>query len=145
MTELTSEAFRTIKRYSADKREELGRFPDMNDTLRISADSQKGVVMRLKGRVDFESSPDLRDHLLATLRRQPPPERIDIDLAEVSYMDTSGIATLIEGLKVARIGSISMHLRGLQGHLLHLFQATGLSSLFDIDGPTNHLSATKVS
>jgi hypothetical protein len=37
---------------------------------------------------------------------------------------TSGIATLIEGLKIARIGGIAMRLQGLQGRLLHLFQAT---------------------
>ena len=60
-------------------------------------------------------------------------------------MDTSGIATLIEGLKISRIGGIPMHLQGLQGHLLHLFQATGLGSLFDTDGPTNNLSTTTVS
>ena len=118
----------------------------MTDSLQISVDSQKeGTVMHLQGRIDIESSPDLRDHLLAMLQRQPPPETIDIDLAEVSYMDTSGIATLIEGLKIARIGSISMHLQGLQGDLLHLFQATGLASLFDIDGATDKLSATTVS
>ena len=117
----------------------------MTDSLQISVDSDKeSAVMYLRGRVSIESSPDLRDHLLAMLRRQPPPETIDIDLAKVSYMDTSGIATLIEGLKIARIGSISMYLQGLQGHLLHLFQATGLGSLFDTDGPTNNLSTTTV-
>jgi anti-sigma B factor antagonist len=128
------------------KRLDLGGFSSMTDTLQISVDSQKGgAVMYLQGRVDIESSPDLRDQLLAMLRKPSPPETIIIDLKEVSYIDTSGIATLIEGLKIARIGSISMHLQGLQGHLLHLFQATGLGSLFDTDGPTNNLSTTTVS
>jgi anti-sigma B factor antagonist len=143
MTEITSEAFRTIKRYSTDK----GRirwFPDMKDTLQIRIDSQNGALMYLQGRVDIESSPDLRDHLLAMLRKPPTPKTIIIDLKDVSYIDTSGIATLIEGLKIARIGNISMHLQGLQGHLLHLFQATGLASLFDIDGATDNLSTTTV-
>jgi len=117
----------------------------MKDTLQISVDSQKkGAVMYLQGRVDIESSPDLRDHLLTMLRKPSPPETIIIDLKEVSYIDTSGIATLIEGLKIARIGSISMHLQGLQGHLLHLFQATGLGSLFDTGGSTNNRSTTAV-
>ena len=118
----------------------------MTDTLQISADSQKeGAVMYLYGRVDIESSPDLRDHLLAMLRKPSPPKTIIIDLKGVSYIDTSGIATLIEGLKIARLGSSSMHLQGLQGHLLHLFQATGLGSLFDTNGPTNNPSTTTVS
>jgi anti-sigma B factor antagonist len=116
----------------------------MKDTLKISVDNQKKeAVMYLQGRADIESSPDLRDHLLAMLRKLP--ETIIIDLKEVSYMDTSGIATLIEGLKIARISSISMHLQGLQGHLLHLFQATGLGSLFDTDGPINNLATATVS
>ena len=118
----------------------------MTDTLQISVDSQKeSAVMHLQGRVDIESSPDFRDHLIVTLRRQPPPETITIDLKDISYMDTSGIATLIEGLKIARIGNISMYLQGLHGHLLHLFQATGLGSLFDLDGPATKLSTPTVS
>jgi anti-sigma B factor antagonist len=129
-----------------DKRRELGGFPGMTDSLQISVDSDKErAVMYLRGRLDIESSADLRNHLLTTLRRQSPPETIAIDLAAVSYMDTSGIATLIEGLKIARIGGIAMHLQGLQGRLLHLFQATGIGSLFDTDGPTNNLSTTTVS
>jgi anti-sigma B factor antagonist len=115
----------------------------MTDSLQINVDNdEESAVMYLRGRLSIESSPGLRDQLLAMLRRQPPPETIGIDLAEVSYMDTSGIATLIQGLKIARISGISMHLQGLQGHVLHLFQATGLGSLFDTDGPTNNLLTT---
>jgi anti-sigma B factor antagonist len=143
MTDLVREGFSTLTRHMPKKRPDLGGFSNMKDTLQISVDSQRqGAVMYLQGRVDIESSPHLRDQLLAMLRRQPPPETIGIDLAEVSYMDTSGIATLIQGLKIARISDISMHLQGLQGHVLHLFQATGLGSLFDTDGPTNNLSTT---
>jgi len=115
----------------------------MTDSLQINVDGDKeSAVMYLRGRISIESSPDLRNQLLSMLRRQPPPESIDIDLTAVSYMDASGIATLIEGLKIARTGGIAMHLQGLQGRLLHLFQATGVASLFDTDGPTNNLSMT---
>jgi anti-sigma B factor antagonist len=118
----------------------------MTDSLQISVQSDKeGTVMYLRGRLNIESSPDLRDHLLAILRRPSPPETIAIDLSAVSYVDTSGIATLIEALKIARITGVAMHLRGLQGRLLHLFQATGISSLFDAGGPTNKVSMTAVS
>jgi anti-sigma B factor antagonist len=106
--------------------------PDIPDGLQISLHSDNaGVVMYLQGRLNMASSPGLRDHLLAVLRRPSPPESIAVDVAAVSYMDTSGIATLIEALKIARIGGIAMHLQGLQGGLLHLFEATGIGSLFD--------------
>jgi anti-sigma B factor antagonist len=117
----------------------------MTDSLQISIQSDKeGGLVYLRGRINIESSPDLRDHLLTMLRRQSPPA-ITIDLVGVSYMDTSGIATLIEALKIARISGIAMHLQGLQGRLLHLFQATGIGSLFDIDEPTNNLATRAVS
>ena len=66
------------------------------DSLQISVhNDNEGAVMYLRGRLGIESSPDLRVHLLAMLRRQSPPKTIAIDLAAVSYTDTSGIATLI--------------------------------------------------
>jgi anti-sigma B factor antagonist len=117
----------------------------MTDTLQIIVENDdKCAVTYLKGRLGIESSPELRDRLLGILRRQSPPETVVIDFEAVSYMDTSGIATLIEALKIARIGGIAMHLQGLQGRLLHFFQATGIGSLFD-GGPTNNVSTTTVS
>ena len=117
----------------------------MEDTLHINVDSQKDdAVMYLHGRVDIESSPDLRDHLLAMLRRQSPLETMAIDLTAVSYMGTAGLATLIEGLKIARLRGVAMHLRGPQSRILRLFHATGIGSLFDIGEPTSNVSRTTV-
>jgi anti-sigma B factor antagonist len=118
----------------------------MTESLQISVHCDKaGAVMYLRGRVGVESSTELRNRLLVMLRRQSPPETIAINLAEVSYMDTSGMATLIEALKIARTGGIGMYLQGLQGRLLQLFQATGIGSLFDSGGPTNNFSSAAVS
>ena len=118
----------------------------MKDTLQINVDIQKeGAVIFLHGRVDIESSPDLRDNLLAMLQRQTQLETIAIDLAAVSYMDTAGLATLIEGLRIARLRDIAMRLRGPQDRILRLFHATGIGSLFDMGEPTSNFSKTTVS
>ena len=119
----------------------------MTDSLQIRVQTEKErAVMYLQGRVSIETSPDFRTQLLAMLRwPSPPTEGFAIDLAAVSYMDTSGIATLIQALKVARTAGIAIHLQGLQGRILHLFEATGISSLFDAGGPTNKVSMTAVS
>jgi anti-sigma B factor antagonist len=115
------------------------------DSLQIRIESDEaGVVMYLSGRLSIETSPELRVHLLAMLRRQSPPRTLSIDLGAVSYMDTAGMATLVEGLKIARIAGIAMHLQGLQGRLLHLFQATGIGSLFGVGGSTHNLSTAVV-
>ena len=119
----------------------------MPDNLQIIVHSDKqGAVMYLQGRVSIETSPDFRTQLLAMLRcPSPPPEKFAIDLAAVSYMDTSGIATLIQALKVARTAGIAIHLQGLQGRILHLFRATGIESLFEEDRAADHSSTGVVS
>ena len=116
----------------------------MTPSLQITLESRaEGVVMWLQGRIDIESSPQWRDQLLALLRTDFPPKTIVIDLSAIDYMDTSGIATLLEVLKIATVRGMAMRLQGVQGRLLHLLQATGIGSLF---GDTaRHRSAVKVS
>jgi anti-sigma B factor antagonist len=96
-------------------------------------DAEASTVFRLRGRVTIDSSPVLRDRLLATLRGQSPAAVI-FDFTEVPYIDTSGIATLIEGLKVARNRHIAFCLQGLQGRILHLFEVAGVMTLFQANG-----------
>jgi len=104
------------------------------DGLAIAVDDNAaGTVFRLRGRVTIDSSPALRDRLLAMLRVQAPTAVI-FDLTEVPYIDSSGIATLIEGLKIARNRQIAFCLQGLQGRLLHLFEVTGVLALFKARG-----------
>jgi anti-sigma B factor antagonist len=102
--------------------------------LKIStAQAALSTMVHLNGRVDVESSPDLRDRLLELLLRQPSVV-ITVDLSGVLYMDTSGIATLIEALKIARHHKKSLCLQGLTGSVLRLFQATGVLALFESSG-----------
>jgi anti-sigma B factor antagonist len=100
-------------------------------------------VLRLRGRLNIDSSPDLRDWLLAILRAESP-RAVIVDLTDVTYIDSSGIATLIEGLKMGRKQQTTFHLQGLQGRLLHLFQVTGVLTLFE-SGLGSPSSASKVS
>jgi anti-sigma B factor antagonist len=91
----------------------------------------KDTVVRLSGRIDVDSSPDLRDRLRALLSEEGLPLTIIVDLAEVSYIETSGIATLIEALRIARHHKASFQLRGLSGAVLRLFEVTGVLALFE--------------
>ena len=103
-----------------------------NSKLEISVD-QVGTeaVVRLSGRVDVDSSPDLRDRLRALLSEKAMPQILLVDLASVSYIETSGIATLIEALRIARHHQTTFRLQGLSGAALRLFEVTGVLALFD--------------
>lgn len=86
-------------------------------------------MLTVNGRITIDSSPALRDRLLAILRQESPPS-LTIDLTAVPYIDGSGLATLVEALKVARAGKTSLRLK-LHERPLYLFQVSGLLSLFD--------------
>ena len=86
--------------------------------------------IRLKGRIDVDSSPDVRDRLRAILSSDPLLHAVAVDLSDVTSIEASGIATLIEALKVARNRRIAFHLQGY-GPVFQLFESAGLLALFD--------------
>ncbi len=94
---------------------------------------EERAFVRLHGHLGIDSSPDLRDRLLAMLQGQPT-KTIIVDLTEVSYIDASGIATLLEALRVARNRQATLCLKGLQGRMVRLFEATGLLPVFETAG-----------
>lgn len=100
------------------------------------------ALARVRGRIDIDSSPALRDHFLG-LFAKPQAKVVSIDLSEVTHIDSSGVATLIEALRIARSQNIEMRLQGLEGRLLRLFQATGILSLFNGNPRINTESGRK--
>jgi len=120
------------------------RKPNAGGGLEMSLDdNQECTILRLKGHLGLDSSPALRDQLLGMLQVQPP-KAVIVDLAELSYIDASGIATLLEALKISRNRQSTLCLTGLQGRLLHLFEVTGVLPLFESDRCRNASSELKV-
>lgn len=113
--------------------------------LEIAMDhGEGGCIVRLRGRLNIDTSPALRDQLLTMLRTRSA-ERVIVDLTDVTYIDSSGIATLIEGLKMARMSQTALCMQGLQGRILHFFQATGILTLFETTDCGSPTSVSKVS
>jgi len=106
-------------------------------------ESQEGTLVSLRGRIFIESSPGLRDRLLAILERASPLA-LTIDLSEVPYIDLSGIATLVEALKIARVRKREMKLTGLHDRPPYLLERTGLLPLFEAHGSIRGFSELKV-
>jgi anti-sigma B factor antagonist len=111
----------------------LKRIPAASSgSISITSDhSGSDVLVRLNGRIDVDSSPDLRDYLLAILSQESSPRVITVDLAGVPYIETSGIATLVETLRIARHHRAIFCLQGLSGPVLRLFEVTGVLALFE--------------
>jgi len=115
------------------------------EALTIQVNNVDGnALVCLGGRVTVDSSPELRSQLLLLLN-QPNPPTLIIDLSDLSFIDCSGIATLIEALRIARQRHTNLQLRGLRDAPRHLLEVTGLLHLFDANGETDHSSGTMVS
>jgi anti-sigma B factor antagonist len=93
----------------------------------VPADNQ--ITVAVAGRVTVDSSPSLRSALLELLRRSAAPV-IVIDLSAVSYLDMSGMATLLETLKAAHERSVRLRLTGMSGQSRTLAEIAQLDAIF---------------
>jgi anti-sigma B factor antagonist len=108
--------------------------PESSSTSQLAIALDHGgmeAIVRLNGRIDVDSSPDLRDCLMEILSGKQLVQAVTVDLGDVMFIEASGVATLVEALKVARHRQIRLHLQGLQGSVLRLFEVTGLLPLFE--------------
>ena len=84
----------------------------------------------LSGRITIDSSPGLRAFLLERLG-SPSCQTLTVDFCEVTYLDTSGLAILVEILRTARTQGKSFRLSGLRERPRYLLETTRLLHLFD--------------
>jgi anti-sigma B factor antagonist len=101
------------------------------DTFHIASEQiGEQSLAKLDGSITIDSSPDLRSALLRLLKT-PEIRRLTVDFSEVDYIDTSGLAVLIEALRSARQLGKSLQLSGLRERPRYLLESTGLLRLFD--------------
>src|ERR1700693_1850746 len=58
---------------------------------------QQTNVLPLNGEIDLHVSPDVADSLRTMIEKKP--NQIVVDLTKVTYLDSSGLAVLIEGMQ----------------------------------------------
>ena len=103
----------------------------LGDDIRIvCGDLGTECQIRLSGRFTIDSSPGLRALFLQRLA-SASCRTLTLDLCEVAYIDTSGLATLVETLKAARIEGKSFRLSGLRDRPRYLLETTRLLHLFN--------------
>jgi len=89
------------------------------------------TIVTLCGELDIASAPDLRERLLAILCRQTPGLLI-LDLARLEFIDSSGIAVLVNTERRARLLGWSLVLVAPQAPVSRILHICGLEQLFPI-------------
>ena len=87
------------------------------------------VVASLSGDVDLESSPRARELLLGLVR---DGRRVLVDLSGVGYIDSSGVASLIEAFQLAKRGGTGFALVAPTPSALRVLQLARLDRVFTI-------------
>ncbi len=90
----------------------------------------RSAVVDVVGEIDLNSSVEFQQGLLKVLDERP--QRIVVNLSGVSYMDSSGVASLVKLLSRARRSDSSLYLVALQERVRSVFEITRLDSVFDI-------------
>jgi anti-sigma B factor antagonist len=92
--------------------------------------SPDGSLIRVQGEVDLYSSPELRKVILKTI---PSAEGdLAIDLSGVTYIDSSGVATLVEGLRSARKNGTGFALVTPSAAVMQVLELARLDSVFEV-------------
>jgi anti-sigma B factor antagonist len=91
-------------------------------------------IVSMQGRITIDSADQMRRRLANALRTHPT--LVAVDLSDVPYMDTAGLATLIEAMRRARQQGTRLVLSGIQQQPGYLLKVTDLDHVFEIDeGP----------
>jgi anti-sigma B factor antagonist len=87
-------------------------------------------VLDVVGEVDVYSAPELRERLTGLLNATTPS--LVVNLADVSFLDSTGIGTLVAGLNRAVQFGGTLTLVCDHERILKLFRITGLDTVFSI-------------
>lgn len=99
--------------------------------MNISIEKNEGVaVLTLEGEVDLNSSPNLRQQLQEILKEKI--QKLCVDLSKVKYIDSSGIATLIEAQQKLYDAKGELRLAGIPKPIYSVFEIAKLDAVFSI-------------
>jgi anti-anti-sigma factor len=97
---------------------------DMSVTVATRWDGHQATVA-VTGDVDLSSVPPL-DAALAAAARTADAEAVVVDLAGVTFLDSSGISVLLRGRRLADEHEVGYRVTGANGLVLTVLEMTGV-------------------
>jgi len=89
------------------------------------------VVVAFEGDIDLQTSPAARQALLGAVGKG---RNVVVDLARVTYIDSSGVASLVEALQTARKAGHGLALAAVSESALRVLKLARLDAVFKIHG-----------
>lgn len=92
-------------------------------------DKQGFSIIALSGEIDMNVSPQARKVILSCLKKMKP---VLVDLSAVDYIDSSGVASLVEGFQYARTNNLEFGLLGVSDSAMNILKLARLDQVFQI-------------
>jgi anti-sigma B factor antagonist len=99
-----------------------------------------GAVVALTGDVDLQTSPAVRQKLLESLEKH---KCIIVDLSAVNYIDSSGVASLVEAFQVSRKKGATFALASVSAAAMRVLSLARLDKVFSIHPSVDAALAAK--
>jgi len=84
----------------------------------------------LVGEIDFSVTPKVRNALMGVIEAGTP--EVALDLSGLDYIDSSGLALLIEARKILLEAKRSLRIVGISSQVRKIFNLTQLGELFGL-------------
>ena len=102
------------------------------ETVQISPRRlDKTTIFDVSGDIDFANSREVRQSVLHEIQERRVA-RVVVNLSQVGYIDSSGVASLVEGLKASRDLGSRFILFGLSASAREVLQLSRLIKVFEI-------------
>jgi anti-sigma B factor antagonist len=98
--------------------------------LNVDRTASGVVIVAVSGEVDMNTSLEVRNTLTPLFSEEP--KALVVDLSGVGYIDSSGVATLVEGLQWSHRSQIPFRLYGMTPAVKDVFEMARLENIFDI-------------
>ncbi|HXY33040.1 MAG TPA: STAS domain-containing protein [Planctomycetaceae bacterium] len=92
---------------------------------------ETATILDVIGDITLYNSPTIRKMLLDLLKSKRVP-RLIVNLAKVKYIDSAGVASLVEGLKLSRDLKSGFALYGLSKTTREVLELTRLIKVFEV-------------
>jgi len=98
------------------------------------------TVLTVDGEIDLSTSGQLDDAVVEALGQET--SHLTLDLAQVTFLDSSGLGVIVKALKRAKEAETSFDVVAANDRVLKVFKLTGLDAVIEIyptlDGVPGH-------
>ena len=87
------------------------------------------MTLAVSGEVDLDKSPQLRSSIVSNLNEG---KNVAVDLREVSYMDSSGVSCLLEGMQLSKKKGVVFELVNVSNAVMKVLELAHLDKILTI-------------